>query len=128
MEKPVEMAQLKIYVSSTDTFHGTILYEAISIEAKNFGILGATVYKGMIGFGMSSRQTDKKFWELVEKVPVIIELNDEREILMKFANHIRPWFLESQKGHLATISPTEIVLKKSGTPQHIPKADPDFIP
>jgi hypothetical protein len=128
MENPVEMAQVKIYVSSTDTFHGTILYEAITIEAKNFGILGATVYKGMIGYGTSSRHTEKKFWEIVEKVPVIIEMNDEREILMRFVNHIRPWFIESQKGHLATISPTEIVMKKSGTSQHPPKADPDFVP
>ena len=84
-------------------------------EAKNYGIMGATVYRGLMGFGTSSRMVSTKFWELVEKVPVIIELNDEKELLVKFLNHLRPWFAEAQKGHLVTMSPTEVVLRKSGT-------------
>jgi hypothetical protein len=129
MEAPNETAQMKIFISSTDTFRGSIFYEAIAIEAKNFGLFGATIYRGLFGFGVSSRHTEKKFWEIAEKVPVIIELNDERVRLMKFINHIRPWFAETKKGFLVTISPTEIVLKKepgSAAPEQ--KFDPDFVP
>lgn len=115
METAGQIVTMKIYVSSTDKFHGSLLYEAITIEAKNYGIMGATVYRGLMGFGTSSRMVSTKFWELVEKVPVIIELNDEKELLVKFLNHLRPWFAEAQKGHLVTMSPTEVVLRKSGT-------------
>jgi hypothetical protein len=129
METPVEIAQMKIYVSSTDTFHGSAFYQAIAIEAKNFGLFGATVYSGMFGFGVSSRHIDKKFWEVAEKVPIIIELNDEREQLLKFLNRIRPWFTETRKGFLVTISPTEIILKKDqlGATQTRTE-DLDFVP
>lgn len=114
MESASQIVTMKIYVSSTDKFHGSLLYEAITIEAKNYGIMGATVYRGLMGYGLSSHMVSNKFWELVEKVPVIIELNDDRELLEKFLNHLRPWFNEAQKGHLVTMSPTEIVLRRSG--------------
>ena len=129
MEKPNEIAQMKIYVSSTDTFRGSLFYQAIAIEAKNSGVLGLTVYKVMCGFGVSSRHIDKKFWEPSEKTPMIIEMNDEREHWMKFINRIRPWFAETKKGFLVTITPSEFVLIKdqSGDTQ-IRTEDLDFVP
>ena len=129
MEAQNEIVQMKIYVSSTDTFRGSLFYEVLAIEAKNSGIFGATVYKGLFGFGASSRHTEKKFWELAEKVPIIIELNDEREQLMKFLNRIRPWFSEIKKGHLVTITPIEILQKgAAGSGGPIKREDHDFIP
>ena len=114
MKAQNETVVMTIYMSSTDKFHGSLMYEAITIEAKNYGIKGATVMRGIMGFGESSRVKSTKFWELVEKVPVVIQLVDERTKIERFLYHIKPWFDEAQKGHMVTISPTEIVLCKEG--------------
>ncbi|HDP54392.1 MAG TPA: DUF190 domain-containing protein [Bacteroidetes bacterium] len=114
MKSPDETVMMTIYLSSTDMFHGSKLFEAITIEAKNYGIKGATVMRGIMGFGESSKVKSTKFWELVEKVPVVIQLVDERSKIERFLYHIKPWFDEAQKGHMVTISSTEIVLCKGG--------------
>lgn len=114
MKSPNETVMMSIYLSSTDMFHGSKLYEAITIEAKNYGIRGATVFRGIMGFGASSKLTSTKFWEIVGKEPIIISLTDERIKIERFLYHIKPWFEEAQKGHMVTITPTEIVLCKEG--------------
>lgn len=114
MNQPNQVVMMSIYLSSTDTFHNSPLFEAITIKAKNFGIRGATVFKGEMGYGASSRSTNVKFWELASKHPIIIQLIDERAKVERFLYHIKPWFEEAQKGHMVTISPTEIVLCKGG--------------
>lgn len=114
MNQSSPVVAMSIYLSSTDTFHNSPLFEAITIEAKNFGIRGATVFKGEMGCGASSRSTNVKFWELASKHPIIIQLIDERAKVERFLYHIKPWFEEAQKGHMVTISPTEIVLCKGG--------------
>jgi hypothetical protein len=105
---------MTIYLSSTDRFHGSLLYEAITIEAKNFGIRGATVFKGLMGFGASSKSFNTRFWEVAGKDPIVIQLIDVRDVVERFLYHIKPWFEEAQKGHMVTFSPTEIVLCKEG--------------
>jgi uncharacterized protein len=109
-----ETVMMTIYLSSTDRFHGSLLYEAITIEAKNFGLRGATVYRGLMGFGASSKMITTKFWEVAGKDPIIITLIDEKVKIDRFLYHIQPWFDEAQKGHMVTISPTQIVLSKEG--------------
>jgi PII-like signaling protein len=114
MKSPNETVIMTVFLSSTDRFHGSLLYEAITIEAKNFGIRGATVYKGLMGFGASSKSMNTRFWEVAGKDPIVIQLIDERSTAERFLYHIKPWFEEAQKGHMVTISPTEIVLCKEG--------------
>ncbi len=112
MKTQTETVIMTIYLSSTDKFRGSLLYEAITIEAKNFGITGATVFNGLMGFGGSSTNKPIKFWELKEKAPIVIQLIDERAKVERFLFHIRPWFEEAQKGHMITINPTQIVQTK----------------
>lgn len=112
MKSPNETVKMSIYLSSTDRFHGSLLYEAITIEAKNFGIAGATVFQGLMGYGASSRMQSTKFWELVNKHPLVIDLIDERAKVERFLYRIKPWFEEAQKGFLVTTTPMEITLTK----------------
>ncbi len=114
MNTSSETIMMTIYLSSTDKFHNSPLYEAITIEAKNFGVRGATVFKGEMGYGASSNTKMIKFWELASKFPVVIQLIDERVKVERFLFHIKPWFEEAQKGHMVTVSPVEIVLCKGG--------------
>jgi PII-like signaling protein len=113
--KPVsEAKRLRIYVSSTDKFEHSPLYEVIVYAAKRFGLTGATVFKGIMGYGASSEIHENKLWELSEKMPVIIEIVDDPEKIDGFSETIRPYFDKIEKGYLITIENTTILMQKTG--------------
>ena len=105
---------LKFYLSNTDVIKHDSLYETIANSAKHYGLAGATVYKGIMGYGQSSRLHSNKFWELNEKVPVIVEIIDEEDKLQNFLNNILPWIEKLPKGCLGTMQDIDIVLQKKG--------------
>jgi uncharacterized protein len=112
--KAVEHSILKIYASSTDHIGSTMLYEYIVRAARDHGIIGATVYRGIMGYGSSSQISSSKFWELTEKLPVTIEIIDESSKLVTFFQSIEKKLLTMPKGCLATIEPVNILLLKPG--------------
>jgi PII-like signaling protein len=105
---------LKIYASSTDRIGSKLFYDYIVHEARNFGISGVTVYRGIMGYGSSSKISSSKFWELTEKLPVTIEMIDETDKIESFFQYIEPKLLAMPKGCLITIEPITIILVKSG--------------
>lgn len=105
---------LKIYASSTDKIGSKLLYEHIVNLAKNKGISGVTVYRGIMGYGQSSKINSSRFWELTEKLPVMIEIIDKTEILEKFYTSVESDLLAMPKGCLVTIESTTIKLQKPG--------------
>ena len=107
---------LRFYLSNTDTLNHESLYECIAREAKLFGLHGATVINGVMGFGATSQLRSDKFWELNIKHPMIVEMIDEEELLRNFICKIQPMLEGSQKGFLTTLQDIEIILKKQGCP------------
>jgi uncharacterized protein len=106
---------LKIYSSSTDKIGQTLFYEYIVHLAKEKSISGITVYRGIMGYGLSSKNiSSSKFWELTEKLPIMIEIIDKTKILQEFYNLIEPKLLKMPKGCLVSIEPIQIKLLKSG--------------
>ncbi|MDM8001953.1 MAG: DUF190 domain-containing protein [Bacteroidota bacterium] len=105
---------LKVFASSTDRLGSQLLYEAVVYRAREAGISGATVYRGMMGYGLSSHIHTSKFWELTEKLPVVIELIDTEEKIKAFYELIAPDLESLPKGCLVTVSPVEVVLHKPG--------------
>jgi PII-like signaling protein len=105
---------LKIHASTTDRIGSKVLYEYIVGLAMKQGIRGATVYRGIMGFGSSSGISSSKFWELTEKLPVVIELVDETKKLERFYREIEKDLLGMKKGCLVALEPTEILLQKKG--------------
>jgi PII-like signaling protein len=106
---------MKIYASSTDKFGQKLLYEHIVYLAKEKGINGATVYRGVMGYGSSSKHvSSSKFWELTEKLPIVIEIIDSTEKIEAFYRLIEPELLKMPKGCVVSIDPTNIVLQKTG--------------
>lgn len=111
-----ENSILKIYASSTDQIGYDLLYEHLVVLAKKKGIAGVTVYRGIMGYGLSSpRISSSRFWELTEKLPVVIEMIDKTEALDAFYKLIENDLKSLQKGCLVTIHPIEIKLQKTGT-------------
>ena len=114
MEIKGEAKLLRIFISNTDRFKHEPLYEAIVFAARRNGIAGATVLKGVMGYGSSSVIHSLKFWEVTEKVPLVIEIVDESEKIDKFLEKIRPWFDKLRYGCMITVEKAEIVLYKKG--------------
>lgn len=114
MEHGEKAKRLRIYLSSTDKLLHTTLYEAVVLEARKSGIAGATVLKGIMGYGASSELYSNKTWELSEKMPLIVEIIDKPDKIDSFYESIKSFFEEAGKGHLITIDETTIIMHRAG--------------
>ena len=113
--KPGDNAKrLRIYISSTDKFEHKPLYEVIVYAARSYGITGATVLKGIMGYGASSEIYSDKLWEISEKIPLVVEIIDESHKIDSFIESIKPLFEKVGKGHIITVEDTSIVLHRTG--------------
>jgi PII-like signaling protein len=114
MEIQSQTKILRIFISSTDKFKHTPLYEVIVYAAKRYGLAGATVLKGVMGFGSSSIVHSSKFWEVSEKLPMVIEIVDKPEKIEEFTETLLPYFEKIRTGALITKERADIVLHKKG--------------
>lgn len=105
---------MRIYISSTDKIDHMPLYEAIVFFAKQNGLRGATVFKGVMGFGASSQVVSASIWEVTEKLPMVVEVIDNPEKIHLFTELLLPMLEKSQKGFLVTTSNIEIAMGGQG--------------
>ena len=117
MEIKGEAKLLRIFISSTDKFRHTPLYEVIVFAAKRYGLAGATVLKGVMGFGASRSISSMKFFEISEKMPMVVEIIDESEKIEKFIEIILPYFEKIKNGCMITAEKASIILYKKGVKQ-----------
>lgn len=75
---------LRIFIGESDKYEGKHLYEWIVLKAREYGVAGATVIRGMMGYGANSRIKTTKILRLSQDLPIIIELVDTEEILKSF--------------------------------------------
>lgn len=113
MEKS-EHSRLRIKASTTDSVGSKLLYQYIVELARDTGIAGATVYRGIMGYGASTKIDSSKFWELTEKLPIVIELIDKTEMLEAFYAGIKQELYDMPKGCLVTLEPVNLLLQKKG--------------
>jgi len=78
-----EAQRLRAYVGESDQYHGRPLYEAIVALAREQGLAGATVTRGVLGFGANSRIHTAKILRLSEDLPMIVEIVDTAEKVQK---------------------------------------------
>jgi uncharacterized protein len=113
--KPEDKAKrLRVYISSTDKFEHKPLYEVIVYAARSNGISGATVFRGIMGYGASSEIYSDKLWEISEKVPLVVEIIDEPQKIDSFILTIKPVFENLGKGYIVTVEETTVILHKVG--------------
>jgi PII-like signaling protein len=79
-----EAKLLRIFIGESDKWQGQPLHEAIVLEAKRQGLAGATVFKGVMGFGAHSRIHSAKVLQLSEDLPLMIEIVDSEEKIRAF--------------------------------------------
>ena len=79
MKLPAEAELLRIFIGESDKHQGRPLYEVIVEEARKRKLAGATVLRGILGYGANSRVHTAKILRLSEDLPVIVEIVDEPE-------------------------------------------------
>lgn len=105
---------MRIFISSTDKCCNELLYEHIVFKAKEYGLAGSTVLKGVLGYGASSVIHSYKFWEITEKLPTVIEIIDKKDKLMPFFDTIKPILEKMRYGCLVTTENINVLIYKSG--------------
>lgn len=105
MQLPQEGTLLRIFIGEADRQEGKPLYEWIILKAREQGLAGATVLRGIMGFGANTRQIHTfRFDSLSEDLPIIIEIVDTQEKLDKFLELIEPHI----KAGLATLEKAQV--------------------
>ncbi|WP_028582991.1 DUF190 domain-containing protein [Desulfogranum mediterraneum] len=88
MKLPEKGCQLRIIIGEARRYQGKPLYEWIVLQARSMGVAGATVFRGMMGYGANSRIKTSSILRLSEDLPVIIELVDTREVLEELLDQL----------------------------------------
>ncbi len=84
MKLPSEAELLRIFIGESDKHHGRPLYEVLVEKARHLGLAGATVLRGTLGFGASSRIHTAKILRLSEDLPMVVEIVDAPEKIESF--------------------------------------------
>jgi PII-like signaling protein len=105
MKLPEEGMLLRIFIGESDHYKGKALYEAIVLKARELNLAGATVVRGLMGFGADSRMHTAKLLRLSEDLPVVIELVDTEENL----NKMLPFLDESVTEGLITLEKVRVI-------------------
>jgi uncharacterized protein len=91
MQLPQDGTLIRIFIGEADKYEGKPLYEWIVLKAREHGLAGATVLRGMMGFGAKTRQIHSfRFDVLSEDLPIIVEIVDTSEKLDSFLELIEP--------------------------------------
>lgn len=105
MKLPEEGTLLRIFIGESDRHKGGPLYEQIVLKARELKLAGATVVRGIMGFGADSHMHTAKVLRLSEDLPVVIEMVDTEENL----NKIMPFLDETVKEGLITLEKVRII-------------------
>lgn len=91
MQLPQEGSLLRIFIGEAEKYEHQPLYEWIVLKARAQGLAGATVLRGMMGYGANTRQIQTfRFDTLSEDLPIVVEIVDTPDNLEKFLDVIEP--------------------------------------
>jgi uncharacterized protein len=83
MQVPRDAVLLRVFLGEDDKHGHQPLYEVIVLKAREMGLAGATVLRGPMGFGLSSRLHTTKILRLSEDLPLVIEIVDAEDKIMR---------------------------------------------
>jgi len=119
MHLPHDAMLLRIFIGESDRWGHQPLYEAIVLKAREMHMAGATVLRGAMGFGKSSRLHTAKILRLSFDLPLVIEIVDTEERINSFL----PVIDEMMTGGLVTLERARVIDYRAGeAPSETPKA------
>src|SRR5574337_1660760 len=110
MHLPHDAMLLRIFIGESDRWEHKPLYEAIVLKARAAHLAGATVLRGPMGFGKSSRLHTAKILRLSMDLPIVIELVDSEEKINAFLPALEPMI----GGGLVTLEKVKVLHYRSG--------------
>lgn len=103
---------VRIFIGESDTWHGKPLYQAIVRRIREEGIAGATVLRGIEGFGASSRLHTSRVLRLSEDLPLVIEIVDSDERIERLLPILDEMVVEG----MVTIEKVQILAYRGAKP------------
>jgi PII-like signaling protein len=88
MKEQFQARMLRIHFGESDKWNGKPLYEAIVSKCQELGLAGATVYRGIEGYGASTRIHHASHWKLSRDAPVMLSVIDSEEQIAKLIPHL----------------------------------------
>ncbi len=113
MQIPHEAVLLRIFIGESDRWEHKPLYEAIVLKARERHLAGATVLRGPMGFGKSSRLHTSKILRLSMDLPLVIEMVDSEERIQAFL----PELDRMMGGGLVTLETVKVLEYRGATPE-----------
>ena len=117
MQIPHEAVLLRIFIGESDRWEHKPLYEAIVLKARELHLAGATVLRGPMGFGKSSRLHTAKILRLSMDLPLVIEIVDSEEKIQSFL----PLLDKMMGGGLLTMEKVRVINYRAGQEQQAPE-------
>ncbi|MGE0455489.1 MAG: DUF190 domain-containing protein [Vicinamibacteria bacterium] len=112
MTLPRDGQLLRVFIGESDRHQGKPLYEAIVLAAREHGLAGATVFRGMEGFGAHSRIHTTRILRLSEDLPIVVEIVDTEEKIQAFLPVLDGMVHEG----LATVEKATVIFYRAGQP------------
>jgi hypothetical protein len=100
-----EAILLRVFLGESDAFHHRPLFEAIVQKARELNLAGATVLRGILGYGASSRIHSAQVLRLSEDLPVVVEIVDSEEKI----NRLLPFLDDTVKEGLITMEKVKVI-------------------
>src|SRR5215468_2099278 len=117
MHLPHDATLLRIFIGESDRWQHQPLYEAIVLKARELHLAGATVLRGAMGFGKSSRLHTSKILRLSADLPLVIEIVDQQEKIDAFL----PVLETMMGGGMVTLEKARVIhyrgMNNTGTPK-----------
>jgi PII-like signaling protein len=105
MQLPEDALLLRVFIGESDHYKGKPLYEQIVLKARELNLAGATVLRGVMGFGADSRIHTAKLLELSVDLPMVIEIVDTEENI----NKLMPFLDETVTEGLVTLEKMRVI-------------------
>jgi uncharacterized protein len=114
MELKGEAKLLRVFLGESDRIGHSALYERIVLEARRTGMAGATVTRGLMGYGATSRIRTARILDLSADLPVVVEIADREDRIDRFLPVLHDLFAAAGCGGLVTLEKVQVVKYVSG--------------
>lgn len=104
---------LRVFIGEADKLGHQPLYEALVYAAKERGVAGATVIRGILSYGASSRIHSAKLLDLSFDLPIVVEVVDQVEKIEEFLKIVDEMIERASCGALVTIEKAEVIRYRS---------------
>ncbi len=106
---------LRIFIGEADRVHGRPLYEAILVAAREMGLAGGTVLRGIAGYGASSVVHTSRLLRMSEDLPVVIEVVESADRIERLVSEVETMLDAAGCGAMITVEKATVLRHRPAT-------------